>query len=269
MPPEPVPRRAEWAATAVAAGRRGRRPAGRRHLRRGVPETASRRVIVGTASESGPRRGDRGGDGRPGDPACRHGLVLRLRRGPRRSGAGRPAGDRRGERTPGGRGGLHLRGAHVRSPLGHAVLGGPAALSGRRLPRRTVPPLRRGEPTAARHPGRVHTAGRRHLARRGVPRRERGRPPVRIRDEHGPRDPAPGPRGDGPALLGRGRTDQADGQAGVQGGQAEGVALGHRARARGGRGAAPRRSSPSSILSRCGRCGASARSPRSGSSLWG
>ena len=176
------------------AGRGGRRSPGRRAVRRGVPETAPRRVTGVPRRGSGRRPRAVRRPGRPGDPARRHGLVLRLRRGAGRSVAGRSAGHRRRERGRGVVAACTYEARHVRGPLGHAVVGGPAAVPRRGLPGRPVPPLRRGEPATPRHPGVVHAAGRGDLARRGVPRRERGGAPVRCRDEHGPRDPGPGAR---------------------------------------------------------------------------
>ena len=79
---------------------------------------------------------------------------------------------------------------------------------------------------------------------------------------HRPRHPGPGPRRDALGVLGRRRAVEADGQAGVQGGQADG----HPGRASspgpGSWRCRPTANWTSSTRCRCGRCGASDPSPR-------
>ena len=69
-----------------------------------------------------------------------------------------------GSGAPRRSGRLHLRGAHVRRALGHAVVGGPAPVPVGRVRGRPLPPLRGGEQEAARHPRIGDTSGRGDLA---------------------------------------------------------------------------------------------------------
>ncbi len=251
----------EWAVTAM---RLAAEDAGRHAgvaVRRGLPETAPRRV-------SGPAVPDDGDAARPepgppacgaGDPPRGHGRLLRVGGGPGRPVAGGPAGDRRRERAAGRGGRLHLRGAHVRRALGDAVFGGPAEVSRRRLPRRPVPPLHRGESSPPRDPRVVHAPRRGHLAGRGIPRRLRRGPSVRRRDPHRRGHPGPGPPRDVAPVLGRRGTVQADGEAGVEGGQAPGLPDGDRAGPRGRRGPRRRRAGLPAPAARSGPCGGSGR----------
>ena len=117
---------------------------------------------------------------------------------------------------------------------------------------------------AARDLPRLHPADRAHRPRRGLPRRHRRPPPVRLRRRDRRRHPGRIAGRDRPDRLGRGRPQQAAGQAGVRGGQAHGVTRRGRARAGRARGRARARSWPSCTPTPCGPCGASARPPTPG-----
>ena len=119
---------------------------------------------------------------------------------------------------------------------------------------------------AARHLRVGDPAGRGDLPRRGVPRRDRVEAAARATARPSPRTIRQRvPDELQLDLLGRGRPDQADGQAGLEGGQA-GRPTGRGSRpAPGWWWSRPTASSTSSTRCRCGPCGGSARSPGGGS----
>ena len=168
-----------------------------------------------------------------------------------------------GRRRPRRRRRRLLRGPGLRRPLGDAVGAGPAALPARGLPPRRPRPLRRG--VAPGH-GDLPRASRRWSSRSPSTRRSStsaappacfGDPPTiaaairrRVLDEERPH------------LLGRRRPQQVPGQAGLGGGQADGVtAAGPRPGRRRRRRRARRRARVPPPAARCGRCGASGRRP--------
>ena len=116
---------------------------GRRSLCRGLPAgpaglKAAGRDTGKTGWAIGVRRrpalADCGGAAGPGDedhPPRRHGRLLRRRGGPRRPGAGRPAGDRRRHGPAGRSGVLQLRGPGLRGAFGHALRSGLASCARR------------------------------------------------------------------------------------------------------------------------------------------
>ena len=144
-----------------------------------------------------------------------HGRLLRRRRGPRRPHPQGPA-RHRGRGRGAGRGGVvHLRGACLRHPLGHALGRGPAPVPGGGVRGWPLRPLRRDERAAPRRLAPLLAGGGGHRARRGLRGRDRRPPPPR----HAPRDRAPDQRGGAGRHghgLRRGRgTHQTHGQAGV------------------------------------------------------
>src|SRR5690606_11221504 len=111
----------------------------RRHKGQFRPPTSPARWVVHHRGT-----GETGRDATEGDPARRHGRLLRVGRAAASPRAARPpGGGGRGGREGRGRGRL-LRGPLLRGALGDAVGTGPPAVPPRGLPRRGPPPLRAG-----------------------------------------------------------------------------------------------------------------------------
>ena len=117
---------------------------------------------------------------------------------------------------------MHLRGPDVRRPLGHAVVASPAACAptpSSSTAGSTATPRRAGGCTGSSD--RSHRWSRASRLDEAFLDVTGARAPVRATaPTDRPRHPRPGARRAVPAVLGRGRPLQADGQAGLEGGQA-------------------------------------------------
>ena len=131
---------------------------------------------------------------------------------------------------------MHVRGPTVRRALGHGVLRRPPPVPDGGVRGRSLPPVRRGEQEAARHLPLDHPTGGGHLARRGIPRRDRLEDAAGRGSDHRDDDPATGRRRAPPPVLGGRRPEQVHGQAGLEGSQAHGHPCRDRRRPRGGGG---------------------------------
>ena len=198
-------------------------------------------------------------DGPPGDdtgctdPARRHGRLLRLGVPARPPRAARHPGDRRRRRHPRRRALGHLRGPARRRPLGDADDPRPPAVPDRR---------RCSHPDSTRYAEvsaavmevfrEVTPAGRAALARRGVPRRLRSRPPARSARRHRRDHPCADPRRAGHHLLGRGRAARSSSPSSRRPGPSPTACSS----------SPPTASSPSCTRCRSARCGEWGRRPR-------
>ena len=114
----------------------------------------------------------------PDHRPCRLRRLLRHDRKARRSLACRQAGDRRRRKTRRG-GGLLLRGAHLRHPLGDADVRGQAPLPAGRRGQAEHGEIREGRARGAPRHARADAAGRAAVDRRGLSRSDRHRAAAR------------------------------------------------------------------------------------------
>jgi len=148
----------------------------------------------------------------------------------------------------------------ARRALGHASLARATPLPRPPLRQQPCPRGSRARRRDRRRTARLHAARRAHLDRRGVPRRDRLRPPVRTTRGDGAADPLACARRARAADLGGGRDDEAPGEGRIASGEARRSRRG-RARARTGVPRSPARRAAVGCRSRDARAARRARHP--------